>query len=148
MELNKIESLLIKYDEGETSLSEEQILQQYFRTGQVPPHLKEYKLIFSYSEKAKNSTFEKNIVLPNRKKRFGFIAIAASIVIAMGIFFAVNNSQEEMNQHNLGTIENPEEAYLKAKETLQLVSEALNTGREELTYVEEFDKAKNKYIKE
>ncbi len=148
MELGKIESLLVKYDEGETSLAEEQLLQQYFTTGEVPAHLKEYKLMFSYSAKAKNKTYDKDVVMPARRKKFAFIAIAASIVIAMGIFFAVNTPQEEINQHNLGTIEDPEEAYLKAKETLQLVSEALNTGREELTYVEEFDKAKNKYIKQ
>lgn len=148
MELEKIESLLVKYDEGETNLAEEKILQQYFTTREVPLHLKEYKLMFSYSAKAKNRTYDKDVVLPARRKRFAFIGIAASIIIAMGILFAVNRPQEEINRHNLGTIEDPQEAYFKTKETLQLISEALNTGREELTYVEEFDKARNKYIKQ
>lgn len=76
------------------------------------------------------------------------MGIAASIVIAMGVFLAVNNPSEELSHQSLGTIEDPEEAYLKARETLLLVSQAFNTGKEDLTYVEEFDKAKNKYIKE
>lgn len=148
MELIKIEELLARYEEGNTTLAEEMILKDYFTKEEVPPHLNEYKNLFSYTVKAKTNTFNKEVPYKKRKKRFAFIGIAASIVIAIGLFVALNNPVEELEQHQLGTIEDPEEAYLKAKETLLLVSGALNFGQEELTYVEEFDKAKNKYIKE
>ncbi|HSP39888.1 MAG TPA: hypothetical protein VLN46_00540 [Gillisia sp.] len=148
MELTKIEELLARYEEGNTTLAEEKILKDYFTNQEVPPHLFEYQTLFTYTVKSRTNTFDKEVPYIKRKKQFAFIGIAASIVIAIGLFVALNNPVEELEQHQLGTIEDPEEAYLKAKETLLLVSGALNFGQEELTYVEEFDKAKNKYIKE
>lgn len=148
MELTKIEDLLTRYEEGNTSLAEEKILKDYFTKEEIPPHLNEYQSLFTYTVKAKATTFNKEIPYKHKKKRFAFIGIAASIVIAIGLFVAVNNPVEEMEQHQLGTIEDPEEAYLKAKETLLLVSDALNFGQEELAYVDEFGKVTNKYIKE
>ncbi len=148
MELTKIEELLARYEEGNTTLSEERILKDYFTKEEVPSHLNEYQSLFSFTVKARTTTFNKAVPYKGRKKRYAFVGIAASIIIAIGLFVALNNPAEELEQHQLGTIEDPEEAYLKAKETLLLVSGALNFGQEELTYVEEFDKAKNKYIKE
>ncbi len=38
MKLSNIEELIQKYDEGETSLQEEQELADFFSQDQVPPH--------------------------------------------------------------------------------------------------------------
>ena len=148
MELSNIEKLLIKYEDGNTSVEEEKILQKYFTSGTVPAHLKEYQSMFSFSANAREHTYKGKVLPQKKRRRFAWMGIAASIVIAMGIFLTVNNTTKELEEHTLGTIEDPEEAYLKARETLLLVSQAFNTGKEDLTYVEEFDKAKNKYIKE
>lgn len=148
MESNNIKNLLIKYEEGNTSIEEERILQKYFTSGDVPAHLKEYQSMFSFTANAREHRYNGKMLPQKKRKRFAWMGIAASIVIAMGIFLAVNNPTEELSHQSLGTIEDPEEAYLKARETLLLVSQAFNTGKEDLTYVEEFDKAKNKYIKE
>ena len=148
MELTKIEELLARYEEGHTTLAEERVLKDYFTKEEVPSHLNEYQSLFTYTAKAKMTTFNKDVPYNKRTKRFAFIGIAASIVIAIGLFVALNNPAAELEQQQLVTIEDPEEAYLKAKETLLLVSGALNFGQEELIYVEEFDKAKDKYIKE
>ena len=148
MDLTKIEDLLARYEEGNTTLAEEQILKDYFTTEDIPPHLQEYNSLFTYTVNAKATTFNKDIPYKKRKKRFAFTGIAASIAIALGLFLAVNSPVEEIEQQQLGTIEDPEEAYLKAKETLLLVSDALNFGQEELVYVDEFGKVTNKYIKE
>ena len=148
MELSNIEELLVKYENGNTSVEEERILQHYFSSETVPAHLKEYKSMFGFTTRAREHTY-KGEVLPAKKRRnFTWIGIAASILILIGIYGVVNDPTEELSQQSLGTIEDPEEAYLKARETLLLVSQAFNTGKEDLTYVEEFDKAKNKYIKE
>ncbi len=153
MELNKIEALLIKYEQGETSLEEEVKLRDYFSSGDVPPHLWEYKLMFSYSKHSQKAVYAKDIMVNSKVKSFNkkytFIGIAASILLALGIFSSIYdyNQQEQINSHDLGTIEDPEEAYLKAKETLQLVADALNTGKEELKYVNEFSNTTNKYLK-
>lgn len=148
MELTNVKGLLEKYEEGNTSLEEEKLLQKYFTSGNVPVDLKEYETLFYFSNNARKQTYSKEVVTSSKRKGLAWMGIAASIIIAIGIFTAVNNTGQDLEQNNLGTIEDPEEAYLKARETLLLVSQALNTGAEEMTYVTEFDKAKNKYLKE
>ena len=48
MELTNIEKLLVKYENAETTLEEENSLRTYFSSNEVAPHLKEYQLIFNY----------------------------------------------------------------------------------------------------
>lgn len=43
MELSRIETLLVKYFEADTSTAEEQELQHYFSQENVAPHLEEYR---------------------------------------------------------------------------------------------------------
>lgn len=148
MELDKIEALLGKYEEGETTLAEERFLQEYFKDNKVPPHLEQYRLLFAYTNRERASVYPGKVEVKSKKKRFAFVGIAASIILAVGLFATLNTGQEEFSRQDLGSIEDPEEAYYKTKEALQMVAAALNTGKEELIYVEEFDRARNKYIKE
>lgn len=147
MELNKLESLLKKYEEGNTTLAEEKQLQHYFSSEEIPAHLRSYKILFAYSANEKNRTYQGKTQLASKKGQFFFIGIAASILLAIGIFAWQNNSLEEIPQHNVGTIEDPHEAYQKTKEALQMVAEVFNAGREDLEYLNEFNKTKNKFIK-
>lgn len=147
MELNKLESLLKKYDEGNTSLAEEKQLQDYFSSAEIPAHLRSYKMIVAYSANERNRTYPGTIPLTSKKRQYLFIGIAASILLAIGIFAWQNNSHDQIAQQNLGTIEDPEEAYQKTKEALEMVAEVFNTGREDLEYLNEFNKTKNKFIK-
>lgn len=147
MELNKLESLLKKYDEGNTTLSEEKQLQDYFTSEEIPGHLQDYKIIFAYTSNEKNMTYPGKFQLKSKKTRSFYIGIAASILLAIGIFAWQYSKQDEMSQHNLGTIEDPEEAYQKTKEALQMVAEVFNTGREDLEYLKEFNETKNKFLK-
>ncbi len=146
MELDKLESLLKKYDDGETTLEEEKLLKEYFHSEKVPNHLKEYKVIFNFSEEEKNILHPGMIKLKSGRKWY-VIGIAASILLAVGIFTFQENEQQNYSQNELGTIENPEEAYYKAKETLQMVAQIMNNGKEELVYLDEFNKTKNQIIK-
>lgn len=52
MELNKknIEDYINRFLEGETTNAEEQAIYRFFRTGEVPPHLKEYAPMFAWYE--------------------------------------------------------------------------------------------------
>lgn len=148
MELDRIQVLLDKYEDGHTSLAEEKLLQEYFTSGNIPPHLQEYRLLFSYTKRERLPSYNREIRVGARRRGFAFAGVAASIILAIGLFASLNSGQEELYQNDLGTIEDPEEAYYKTKETLQMVSSIFNTGTEEIAYIEEFDKAKNKYIKE
>ncbi|MCK4465557.1 MAG: pyruvate ferredoxin oxidoreductase, partial [Bacteroidales bacterium] len=48
MDLQKIEKLLQKYYNGETSLEEEEVLRTFFSSRDVPDHLEAEKELFSY----------------------------------------------------------------------------------------------------
>lgn len=146
MELDKLETLLKRYDEGETTLEEEKLLRKYFHSAEIPEHLKEYKVIFNFSEKERRIHYPGKFQLKSGRKWYA-IGLAASILIAVGIFTFHENDQQNFSQNELGTIENPEEAYFKAKETLQMVAQIMNNSKEELVYLEEFNKTKNQIIK-
>lgn len=148
MELTNINALLLKYEEGMTTLEEEKTLQDFFTSQDVPDHLKDYQRIFAFTARAKKDAYKRPVKVKSPKYKLAFVGVAASIILAAGIFTTLDSNQSNINEQNLGTIENPEEAYLKTKEALQMVSEVFNTGQQELTYVEEFDKNKNKYLKQ
>lgn len=145
MELNKVENLLEKYEEGNTTLIEEKQLQEFFASEEVPVHLIDYQMIFAYSSKTRATLLPDKQKVKPKRWQYAYTGIAAGILLAVGIFAYENNRQAETSQ-NLGTIEDTEEAYQKTKETLQLVAEVLNTGREELEYLNEFNNTKDKFI--
>jgi len=152
MELNNLRALLRKYEEGETNLNEEKILKQYFTTLEledVPEEFLEYKKLFSFSIASKKVEYSKELRLyrSSSKKNWIYTGAAASILLVIGLLFFNDFNNQSLNGENLGTIESPEQAYKKTKETLQMVANVFNDGREDLQYLEEFNKTKNKFIK-
>ncbi len=148
MELQKIKDLLEKYEAGETSLAEEKKLREYFKRNEVPDSLKPYQLIFGFSENETKKSYEKEIELPSNKQdnRYLWTAIAASVILVVGLFF-FQNKPLEMSDSDLGTIQDKEEALQKSMEALKMVSELMNEGKEDLIYLKEFNNTKNKFIK-
>ena len=63
MVLDNIEKLLEKYDNGETTLQEEQQLKHYFKEETVPPHLEGYKAMFQYFSVTSEEQFTKDVPL-------------------------------------------------------------------------------------
>ena len=68
MVLDKIEKLLEKYDNGETSLQEEQQLKNYFSQEVVAPHLEVYKPMFVYFLQTQKEQFTKTIPLQPKRR--------------------------------------------------------------------------------
>ena len=58
MDSKKIEELLQRYWDCETSLEEEKQLQEYFRSENVPDQLKETATLFHYYKKQKNKSVQ------------------------------------------------------------------------------------------
>ena len=155
MELIKIEALLRKYEEGTTSLAEEEQLRTFFTTGQVPEHLKSYELLFSFSSKAKNITYTGKPAFgfkpqENKRKRkfYAYAGIAASILLIASVFTFQELHENQYSDKELGTVQDPQEAYQQAKQTLAMVSQVLNNSKEDLVYIKEFNNTKNQFIKE
>ena len=64
MKATEIERLIEKYFEGETTVSEEKILKDYFQQAEIPAHLQQYQSQFVFFAKAKKielpESFESN----------------------------------------------------------------------------------------
>lgn len=150
---NRIEALLEKYFEGETNLSEEKLLKTYFNSSEVAEHLQPYVPFFKYNHAAKTEQTELAFSLPvveisDRKKRFLWVSIAASIVVLLGIgFYAYQQTESVTLTEDYGTCQTPEEAFEQTQKALQLVSEHLNTGIASVAYLNTYQESKNKIFK-
>ncbi|WP_289662706.1 hypothetical protein [Flavobacterium panacagri] len=156
MELNKIEDILEKYFQGETSIAEENQLKEYFSSSNVAQHLEQYKPMFGYFSQAKEqkSTYEIPLPKPRDKKRnVAWLSIAASAVVLLGIgtYFFVNEKNDTTavaSQTELGTYDDPEEALKATQKALALLSNNVNVGIESVQYINEYEQSKNKIFKQ
>jgi hypothetical protein len=67
MELNNIERLLEKYEEGQTTLQEEAQLKHYFTTETVAPHLEVYRTIFVYYSSDEQLSYQRPLQMTRSK---------------------------------------------------------------------------------
>ena len=149
MALDRIEILIEKYFEGETSIAEEKELKAYFSSSDVAQHLEQYKPVFGYFSQAKQEQFTASIPLKSGKKqkRLAWLSVAASVVVMLCIgFFAYQNTSDP-NQENLGVIDDPEIAFRETQKALALISKHVNTGIKSVNYLGEYQQSKNKIFK-
>ena len=168
MELINIEDLLEKYDNAETTLSEEAQIRAYFEQEDVPAHLESYKILFQYVSHSKREQFTKDVpLLPQamvtkRSKLYRWISVAAIAILMLGAYFQVNKMNQKVTLDDLS-----HEQLMAYNETmevfnlvsskfnkgtnhlgaLKLVSSKLNEGAENLNHLKEINKATEKIIK-
>ena len=160
MVLNSIEKLLEKYDNGETTLKEEQQLKAYFAQDKVAPHLESYKVMFQYFSETKQEHYSKDVPLKTKTYNlYRWISVAAVAVIMLTVFtqFDQKKTLEDLNSEELL-------AYNQTIEALNLVSSKFNKGAtslnalnlagtefekgvEQVNYIGEFSTATNKIFK-
>ena len=147
MELKLVEQLLEKYFQGATTIAEEKQLKAYFSSNDVAPHLAKYQSPFDYFETQKETQFEQKLPLQSRKQNtVKWIGIAASFVVLFGLatfYFYPSEPKHE----DLGTYDNPEEAFAATHKALFMVSEQVNVGMESVVYLEEYEKTKKTIFK-
>lgn len=149
MEFNKMEALLEKYFEGETSIAEENELKNYFSSPDVAPHLEQYKPLFGYFAEAKKENFEKDLPLISKKKKMAWLSIAASIAVLLGVgTYVYFNTNEVKGNNELGTYENPKEALEATQKALAMLSNNVNVGVEGMQYIQMYEVTKNKVFVE
>jgi len=145
MEFNKMDALLEKYIEGETSIAEENELKNYFSSLNVAPHLEQYKPLFGYFAEAKKENFEKEIPLISKKRKTAWLSIAASIVVLLGVgTYAYFNGYEVKENKELGTYDDPKEALEATQKALAMLSNHVNTGVEGMQYIQVYEITKDK----
>jgi hypothetical protein len=152
MELDKIENILEKYFQGETTIAEEKELREYFSSPNVAQHLEQYKPMFGYFSQVKQQKTTQEIPLQTKKRNVAWLSIAASVVVllGMGTFYYVSqeNTPPVVAQSELGTFDDPEEALAATQKALALLSNNVNVGIESVQYIQEYEQSKNKIFKQ
>ncbi|MDO7170621.1 hypothetical protein [Mariniflexile sp. AS56] len=132
--------MLEKYENGDTSLKEEQALKNYFSQETVAPHLEVYKPMFAYFSVSKQEQFTKDLPLKTKKVfTYRWIAVAAVAVLVVMVYFkkpAVSTYQE----YAYGTYNNPEDAFNEVTKQLAMISNHFNKGVSTVNYLEEVNK--------
>ena len=152
MELNKIENILEKYFQGETTIAEEKQLKEYFSSPDVAQHLEQYKPMFGYFSQVKEQKSTQELPLQTKKRNVAWLSIAASFVVLLGIgtyfFVSEKNAAPVVAQSELGAYDNPEEAMAATQKALALLSSNVNVGIESVQYIKEYEQSKNKIFKQ
>lgn len=139
MELAKIEKLIEKYIEAETTLEEEIFLKKYFTEKDVPSHLEEYRKLFSYFVNNSLDVSNKPITLPQNRSIISWLAVAAIAVLFVSIFSIYQNNLNERKQAEL--------AYMETQRALDLISFSLNKGNDAIAQLQTFENSQNKIFK-
>lgn len=162
MVLDKIENLLEKYENAETTIQEEQQLKNYFSQETVAPHLEMYKPMFTYFLHIQNDGTERELPLKSKKTTslYQWIAIAATVVIMLGVYVANVTGKkglEDLTTEERMAYNQAMEAFgmlssnfNKGTESLAMmshVSESLNKGNEQLNHLSEFDNTIDEFFK-
>lgn len=139
MELARIEKLVEKYLNAETTLQEENTLKNYFTGGNVAPHLQEYEYMFSYFTMAKEETFDKPIQLERKNtitRSFFKLSIAASFALLFSVFLGYNQYQRYQ----------AEKKFAEVSRGLELLSTTLKKGENAVAGLYTYEKAVNKIL--
>ncbi len=97
MDYNNINKLIEKYFDGLTTLNEEKILQDYFTSTEILPEHKSLKALFVFYRKQQNVTNPSPVRFKrNRAKRNYKLAIAASLIIGLGLFSVLNTEKTKV----------------------------------------------------
>ncbi|OQD43453.1 hypothetical protein [Croceivirga radicis] len=149
MELDKkIEVLLEKYFEANTTLAEEKLLRDYFAQDTIAEHLEAYRSMFGYFNKAKVDVYTKQVPLkPRRNVNFRWLSVAASVIVVIGLYFGQLGYRNYQEQKQLEQ-EQARYAYQQTKKALNLLAENFGKGTQKMAYLKTFEVSKDKIYNE
>lgn len=139
MESNRIDQLLVKYLDAETTIQEEALLQDYFQNSNVAPHLEEYRALFGYFAESKTERYTKTIQLNTQQKNWKWLSVAASVVLLFSVYTGYENNQDRKEARV---------AFENTKNAFQLLSKNMNKGTAAMAYLGEYETTTNKIFKQ
>ena len=161
METDKMKILIDAFYEGKTTLEEEQELYRYFLREDIPLEFEGERQIFlemygegsdeielpeGFSLRLENLIDDLGQKEKSKKKitlhrRLTGIAASLALLVSIGLY---THSQHNNSTLFVDTFNNPEEAYIEAQQTLELMSLKMNQGFNQLEIVEnDISKANN-----
>ena len=157
MELNNIESLLEKYEEGQTTLQEEAQLKHYFTTETVAPHLEVYRSLFTYFVSDKQLSYQRPLsATRHNSNKYRWFASAAVVTIMFSAFMTLTSkdefiklSNEEQFAYNetlkaFDLISNQMHKGAVPLNALNMISTSFEQGQQNVVFLEEFNNSTNK----
>jgi hypothetical protein len=161
MDSKKIEELLNKYWDCETSLEEEQELREYFKESNIPEQYKETASLFRYFNHRKKKTiddasFDKEVLRKVKTGSKGKVVslvynamrIAAGIaVLVVAVYFVRTEIRKSTPQEIVDTYDDPKLAFEETKKALQMISKSFGNAEEKAKKLNLFNEAQEEIQK-
>lgn len=155
MDFEKINGLLAKYWNCETSLEEEEQLRIFFRSGDAPEHLADAANLFRYFDEQKNksltdASFENTVmkkIQPAEKGKLralllNSLRLAAGIAVLVAAVWLVRMEvRESTPQQMADTYDDPKMAFEETKKALMMISKSFGTAEEQAKKINLFNEA-------
>ena len=135
-----IDKILENYFEGETTLEEEKLLRTYFCSADVAEKHKDFIPLFRYQIAEREVKSARQVQVPSRRNYWW--AAATCLAMAVGLTVVLNRPAED-----LGTYDNPEEAFRETQKALNLLSTNVNKGVESVEYLKEYEETRKTIFK-
>jgi len=160
----EIRKLLDRFYTGETTLEEEQILQDYFSSTSIPEELMPDRDLIRTLGTSDSVAVpeglnqkildvidqqEKKVVRTRRISVFSLSGLAAGLLVVIALYMGYFRADRPgMLAYQMSdTYENPQDAYEEARRTLGYVSAKLNTGTSGLEHVKQVSKTTSDPLK-
>jgi hypothetical protein len=157
MDSKRIEQLLEKYWNAETSLEEEQELHQFFQGNDIPENLKETAGLFRYFETEKTRTLNENFDAAVTKQItqrhsgkfvsmtnwFQIARVAAGIVVMVAAIYLIGHEVRKPNEM-VDTESDPKLAFEQTKKALMMISNNFHKAQNEASKINLLNEAEEK----
>jgi hypothetical protein len=159
MDSKKIEGLLNKYWNCETSLEEEQQLREYFRGKDFPEQHKETAALFHYFNESKKKTlpdiaFDAEVIAKVKprgklvKLAYNTMRIAAGVAVLVVAGWLVRDEiRKSTPQEMVDTYDDPKLAFEETKKALMMISKGFGTAEEKAKKINMFNEAQEQVQK-
>jgi len=136
MELKQVHKWIDLYFEGQTTLAQEQALNDYFSQPKIEKSLAPYKPYFVAISQERTQRFEGGFNPATNKRRWfsTALAVAASVAFVALFLRPVQPTPEEI-------------VFEEFKANMYLVSTHLNRSKQGVAYMETFNQTTKKFIK-
>ena len=162
MDSKKIDELLNRYWNCESSLEEEQQLREYFRGKDIPEQLKETAALFQYFDLQKKQelndpgfdhTVMKSVSTPKKGKlvtlAYNAMRIAAGVaVLVVATFLVRNEIRKGSPTPTEDTYDDPKLAFEETKKALMMNSKSFGTAEDQAKKINMFNEAQQQVQKE
>ncbi len=157
MDSKKVEHLLEKYWNCETSLEEEKALRNYFNQATVPDGLKESTSLFRYFEQQRQQSISDGSFDVSVKQKLhpaqgkvrslviNSLRIAAGVsVVVASIWFVRTEIRDSTPQELVDTYDDPKQAFEETKKALQMISKNFGKAEKATSNINLINEAKEK----